>query len=97
MELVADAARLEAEMALDQALNVEHQHQLNAASDAFLFGITEPRIVIGVKRFDFLIHFQLPCFPSNNGSYFQTILTHKGQCYRTYLLLYSLMQKRPRS
>ncbi len=61
---MAAAARLEAEMALDQALNAEHQHQLNAASDAFLFGIMEPRIVIGVK-IEFFLHFQLPCFTSD--------------------------------
>ena len=58
MELVADAARLDAETALDQALNAEHQHQLNAASDAFLFGITEPRIVIGVNKIDFCYIFK---------------------------------------
>ena len=54
---MADAPRLEAEMALDQSLNAEHQYQLNPASDAFLFGIPEPRIVIGVKNLIFLYIF----------------------------------------
>ena len=81
MDLVADATRLEAEMALDQALNAEHQHQLNAASDAFLFGITEPRILIGVKKIDFFLTFSNAMFLFQLVLLFPTILTHKGQCY----------------
>ena len=46
--MVADAARLEVEMPLLQPVSAEHSQQLNAAADAFLAGITEPGVIIGV-------------------------------------------------
>ena len=51
---MTEAARLEEEIPVLQEVAAEHQQQLNAAADAFLAGIIDRGVVIGVLIFTFL-------------------------------------------